>query len=348
MPPAPNGVTPPDPAPDGRWPIRLRAGLALAAVPLLIGGVTAAYATHSAQRGPGARVGALPHTGPTPSGSSRAPVAPTGSVSGAAESAPARSPSACPSNGWDCATWQRFTAASTYLNRLPGQVGIIVRDRSTGLVWRAGQTGHPAWTASTIKLAIATDLLERAHAGTISLSAGDRTEMTAMLRRSDNDATDALWNSYGADAMTGRFRTAYGMTGLVRVAGDQAGWRSYKCRGEDLLALMSYVLDRLDGTDRAFLVGALRTVAANQHWGVWAAGSALAPGNKDGWAAKPDSGGTHWVTHSVGFAGPGQRYVVVVTTSLPPGFPMAYGIHAVSDLVALAFGRPVPAPVTLP
>ena len=73
----------------------------------------------------------------------------------------------------------------------------------------------------------------------------------------------------------------------------------------------------------------------------------LAP-TQDGWALKPDASPDHWVTHTVGFAGPDERYIVAVTYELPASATLADGVHAVSDLVALVFGAPTPAPVTVP
>jgi hypothetical protein len=44
-----------------------------------------------------------------------------------------------------------------------GHLAVAFADRSIGPTWRAGETGHLGWTASTIKLAIATDLLARSR-----------------------------------------------------------------------------------------------------------------------------------------------------------------------------------------
>jgi len=61
---------------------------------------------------------------------------------------------------------------------------------------------HPGWTASTVKLAIAADLLRRDRAQQITLSAADRHDLATMLNFSDNAATDRLWKAYGDDART--------------------------------------------------------------------------------------------------------------------------------------------------
>jgi hypothetical protein len=258
------------------------------------------------------------------------------------------SPSTC-QDGWDCAQQARFEAGAAYAGNRPGRMGLVMRDRETGAVWRSGATGDPMWSGSTIKVAIAMTLLERQRAGRIRLTAADRQAMSDMLRASSNDATDTLWKRYDGPRMLAGFRAGYGMDALSVVPGMDPYWRHLRCTADDLDHLMTYVLgEHLHADDRAYLVGALRGVADNQRWGVWAAGPQLRPGNKDGWAVKPDPGGEHWVTHTVGFAGPAERYVVVVMYSLPPGGTLDEGVHAVSDVVATLFGARTPAKVSPP
>jgi hypothetical protein len=264
-----------------------------------------------------------------------------------APSPPSPAPSAC-GDGWDCAQQARFEATAAYARKRPGRLGVVMRDRRTGAVWRSGATADPMWTGSTIKVAIAAGLLERHRAGAIQLTAADRQTMSTMLRSSSNEATDTLWNRYDGPGMLERFRTGYGMKSLSVVSGLTTYWRHLRCTADDLDRLMTYVLGDLHPDDRAYLVSTLRSVADNQHWGVWAAGPRLQPGNKDGWALKPDPGGEHWVTHTVGFAGPGERYVVVVMYSQPPGGSLSAGVQAVSDAAALLFGGRTPAKLSLP
>ncbi|MEV0127438.1 hypothetical protein AB0H83_03085 [Dactylosporangium sp. NPDC050688] len=224
----------------------------------------------------------------------------------------------------------------------------MVKDRRTGAVWKAGNTTATTWTASTIKLAIAADLLERHRQQAITLDGTDRANLDKALINSDNDAATALWNRYDGPGMLGRFKSRFGMTSLSVVAGYDAFWRHLRCSTEDLQALMAYVLDKLDPADRAYLVKTLRGVAGNQRWGVWAAGSGLTPGNKDGWAQKPVNGRTVWVTHTVGFAGAGERYIVAAMYEQGASGTLGKGAHAVSDAVATYFGAPVPAKITTP
>lgn len=289
---------------------------------------------------PSATPTAPPSSDPTPS----PPSIPTPPV--------APSP-ACVATTWSCEQQQRFAAAAASARRTVGAHGFLAvsfTDRTTGATWRTGDTAHPGWTASTIKLAIATDLLARERAGTITLSAADRHDLATMLNFSDEAASDRLWKAYGGDAMITRFRSQLGMTGLAFVPGFTATtyWGFVKCTTDDLAALVHHVLTDTDPADRAYLVAAMRGVAPNQQWGVWAAGPAQQPGNKDGWSFESDTYGRHWVTDTVGFAGPQERYAVAVMYQVGPSGSLAGGVHAVSDVVALLFGRSTPARITVP
>ncbi len=282
-------------------------------------------------------------------GAGRAPTVPPPAASPPAPSATApAAPSCQPVAGFGCEWSARFAAAAKRIDerpRVPGFVAVSITDRVTGATWTAGDVDRPGWTASTIKLAIATDLRERG-----GLTDADRTDMDAMLHSSDNAATDRLWKRHGGDAMLDRFRDRFGMRSVAFQPGftDTTYWGFVKCSTADLAAIGRYVLERTSPEDRAYLVGALRGVADNQHWGVWAAGPDLRPGTKNGWSQERDDWGEHWVAATVGFAGPDERYVVAATDQMPSPGSLDGGVHTVSDVVALLFGQPVPAPVTVP
>jgi hypothetical protein len=119
-----------------------------------------------------------------------------------------------PTAGADFA--ERIAAADEYLATRPGTVGYVVRDRTTGAAHRNEAAGALIWTASTIKLAMVVDLLTRATAGQITMTAEDRQLMVDMLRSSDSDAADTLWKKFGGtDHMAfNRNFPSYGLTGL--------------------------------------------------------------------------------------------------------------------------------------
>lgn len=262
-----------------------------------------------------------------------------------AETAPASatSPGAAPPSGSATPTASASSAKggpapsealTRYIAGAPGTLGLVVRDTVTGSTWQAGDPAHAAWTASTIKLAIATSLLE----SDVTLTAGDRDNMRKMLVNSDNDATDALWDKFDGVSMIPQFKQRYGMATLAVVSGYRPYWRHLQCSATDLATVMAYALAKLPAADRTQLVGWLKAAAVVQQWGVWAAGSDA--GHKPGWAFKPEGNPDHWVVHSVGFTGTRERYIVAVTYDQPPGRSAKQGAQTVSDVVSLAFGRP--------
>jgi hypothetical protein len=240
---------------------------------------------------------------------------------GASPAADARQSSAedcpLPGSGFDCDVQRRLVTVSGYVAGRPGTVGIVLRDRQTGAVWRNEHAGTSVWTASTIKLAMVVDLLLRDRSRAIRLSAEDRGLLHAMLHSSDDKAADTLWSRYGgADHQTfNRAFPSYGMTSLRPQRGYTSVypyWGFQKCTPDDLDRLMSYVLGSLPGELRDYVLGEMRGVAPNQQWGVWGAGAPAKPGNKNGWSEE-DSG---WVMNSIGFAGPDARYTLAIMNDL--------------------------------
>lgn len=245
-----------------------------------------------------------------------------------------------PDSGFDCDFQRRFAAAQEYVATRPGTVGIVVRDRQSGAVWRNGHAGDLVWTASTIKLAMAVDLFTRERSGAITLSDEDRSLITSMLHNSDNDAADTLWYRYaGANhlAYNDAF-AAYGMTSVQPQQGFSdfyPYWGFQKCTSDDLDRLMSHVLTTLPKAEREYLVGQLRGVDANQQWGVWGAGPAARPGNKNGWS--DEQGG--WVMNTVGFVGPAERYTLVAMNNLGGHGGYDEGRATVTEVARLIFAE---------
>jgi len=216
-----------------------------------------------------------------------------------------------PASGFDCDFQRRFVAVQAYVRQRPGVVGVVVRDRRTGAVWRNDGSGRLVWTASTVKLAMTVDLLLRDRAGAIALTTEDRVLIRAMLHSSDDGAADTLWSRYGRDGYATRFPD-YGLTSITFVAGYPRYWGFMKCTADDLDRLVGYVLGKLPTDLRDYVAGEMRAVAANQQWGVWGAGPAARPGTKNGWSEED----TGWVMNTVGFAGPDGRYTLAVMNDL--------------------------------
>lgn len=245
--------------------------------------------------------------------------------------------------GFDADLSNRITAVDSYIAGRPGVTGYVVRDRVTGGMYRNANADTTFWTASTIKLAIAEDLLNRARVGAIQLGPDDRALMESMLATSNDDAADALWNKYsGIDRMA--FENAFhanGMTGLTPYPPTTSveqmklfpDWGFQKCAPADLDRLMDNVLNHMHPDDKAYLLDRMRKVDTNQHWGVWGAGAAMTPGLKNGWS--DEQGG--WVVNSVGFAGPGERYTLAIMTDQGPNGSYTDGEETTTKAAQMLF-----------
>jgi hypothetical protein len=282
-------------------------------------------------------VGASTGSGPPPGSSP--PTSPT----------PTAAPTPACAGGWGCDQMERFEAARAYLDRQPGRLGILVRDRVTGRTWSAGDADGRYWAGSTPKLAMAIALRADARAGRVTLDATANRRIAAMLSVSDNRAADALWDGFGSSATWLERLHRVGLTSAGYVAGFPSRWGFVRCSPADLATLMTYGLEKAHPGDRSYIVDAMRTVGRVQRWGVWGAGADLRPGVKNGWSIEKENGRDIWITATVGFVGPGERFVVAAMYHQPPrGGSIERGVHVLTDLVATVFGAPVPAPAVIP
>ncbi|WP_158847793.1 serine hydrolase [Saccharothrix deserti] len=204
----------------------------------------------------------------------------------------------------------RILRANAYAESRPGFAGIVVRDRKTGAVWRNTDSDTLVWACSTPKLAMVVDLLLRNDAGAITLTAEDRDLMHRMLNSSDDNAAHALWTRYGGEQEFAARFPSYGMTDMRFTDEHPHHWGWILTTADDLDRLMNYVLTKLPAAHRDYIVNEMRSVDVNQQWGVWGAGSAARPGNKNGWSDDNDDGS--WLMNSVGFVGPDERYTLAV------------------------------------
>ncbi len=261
--------------------------------------------------------------------------------------APTSAPSAppCPSRParFSCPMRLRIAEVESYLRDRPGVTGIVLRDRDTGAVWRNRYAGTQIYMASTSKLAMAITLLLQNQAGVIHLSSADRAVMYQMLHVSSDNAADDLWFKYGSSFYTSFF-PKIGLASAQYL--PQAGvtgpyWGEMTCTAEDESRLINYLLDQLPAPLKNYLVYQLRHVAQVQHFGVWGAGRANEPGNKDGWSVEKPG----WIIDSVGFAGPAEEYTLAMMNSLDGQGDYAEGTQTLTQVAALLFrGHHVPAP----
>ena len=265
-------------------------------------------------------------------------------VASQAAGPPAAAPP-CPATParFSCAMRARIAAVRGYLRHRPGVVGVVLRDRSTGAVWENSRAHAQIYMASTSKLAMAVTLLMQDQAGVIHLSSQDWPVMHDMLHVSSDTAADTLWFKFGAPFYTSYFpRIGLASAHYVSAPGiTPPYWGEMLCSAADLSQVIGYVLDDMPAPLRHYLVTTLSHVATDQHFGVWGAGSASHPGNKDGWSVEQPG----WIINSAGFAGPRQRYTLAMMNSLNGHGGYRAGTETLTQVAAILFrGHRVQAP----
>jgi hypothetical protein len=263
----------------------------------------------------------------------------SGHTSAPASPTPSPTPTVCARNapGFPCGMRNRIKEIRHYMRRLPGSIGIVITDRSNGATWHNANADVAYPAASTMKLAMMTDILLRQDAGSISLTSADREAMFQALYTSNDDDANYLWDKYEDGSFLNRIQK-FGMTD-ARFTSSVPNWGFMYCTPEDLDNLINYVLKDAPANVRDYLVYRLQHVAAlDQQWGVWGAGPENHPGNKDGW----EQDGNLWITNTVGFAGPGQDYTMAIMYNLE-GFGgvgdagFKYGSNKLTQIASILF-----------
>ncbi|MEU9012714.1 serine hydrolase [Streptomyces sp. NPDC048479] len=219
-------------------------------------------------------------------------------------------------------------AQVTCTSRLPGLAGRLSKDIADALHGRQGASAlalydRPTATsctykadatfdsASVVKVTVLGALLRLAMEEHRSLTPHEVDLTTAMITKSDNDATSALWRQIGPKGIQ-HFLTLAGMRDTV--AGPKGYWGRTQITASDelkLLRLLTSDNSVLDRNTRAYALGLMNRVVPDQRWGV----SAGAPGSatvhlKNGWLPRATKG---WRVHSIGaFTGGGHEYGIVV------------------------------------
>ncbi|MGI8445871.1 MAG: hypothetical protein ACR2MP_01535 [Streptosporangiaceae bacterium] len=228
--------------------------------------------------------------------------------------------------GFSCVIRDRIHDVQRYLRHTPGSIGIVLHDRATGATWHNANANandeYPA--ASTMKLAVMTDLLLRNQRGAtdpVHLTRKDWADMYQALYTSDDPDANALWDEFEDTSFLQRIQ-GFGMTSaeFTPPPGMAPNWGYMYCTPEDLDHLMNYILHKAPASVRDYLVNRLQHVSAtDQQWGVWGAGPENHPGNKDGW--EQDGTSPHfgpWITNTIGFASSRQQYTWPSCTASGP------------------------------
>ncbi|MFG2403953.1 serine hydrolase [Streptomyces brevispora] len=136
---------------------------------------------------------------------------------------------------------------------------------------------------------------------------------TAMITKSDNNATTSLWKQLGATKVKA-FLTAAGMTHTTPGSGGYWGLTQITAQDEQrLLTLLTAKNSVLSDSARSYELGLMRKVVSSQRWGTPAGAPVTATVQlKNGWLQRATHG---WRVHSIGaFTGNGHDYVLTVLT----------------------------------
>ncbi|WP_432121304.1 serine hydrolase [Streptomyces sp. S1] len=215
-----------------------------------------------------------------------------------------------------------------------GTVAIGLRDRTTNTTCTLRATTSYD-SASVVKVTVLAALLWDAKKTNRYLTSRESTLATAMITKSDNAATTALWNQLGVAKVKG-FLTAAGMTRTVPGSGGYWGLTQINVTDEQrLLSLVSAKNSVLSDNARAYILKLMKNVVSSQKWGTPAgAPSAVSVHVKNGWLQRATRG---WRVHSIGtFQGGGHDYTVSVLTD--GNSTMNYGVTTI-QAVAKAIHR---------
>ncbi|MEW1545765.1 serine hydrolase [Streptomyces tsukubensis] len=168
-------------------------------------------------------------------------------------------------------------------------------------------------SASIVKSTVLAALLHDADRAKRSLTSREKSLATAMITKSDNNSTTALWKQLGTTKVQ-RFLTAAGMTQTV--PGKSGYWGLTQITARDQQILLGRLTEKnglLTDASRAYALKLMRAVVSSQRWGTPAgAPSTAAVQVKNGWLPRATLG---WRVHSIGaFTGRGHNYSMVVLT----------------------------------
>ncbi|MFJ1645767.1 serine hydrolase [Streptomyces sp. NPDC088258] len=189
---------------------------------------------------------------------------------------------------------------------------LSLHDRTTGTrcTLRATQRYD---SASVVKVTVLGTLLWDAQKTKRALTAREKRLVTAMITKSDNDSTTALWKQLGLTKVKG-FLKAAKMTRTV--PGADGYWGLTQITADDEKRLLDLVTAKnavLTDASRAYMLDRMNKVVAAQRWGVPAGAPASAKVHlKNGWLQRSTHG---WRVHSIGaFTGKGHDYTLSVLT----------------------------------
>ncbi|MFG6191303.1 serine hydrolase [Nonomuraea sp. JJY05] len=227
-----------------------------------------------------------------------------------------------------------------YLDALPGQLSVSVRELSTGLSYTYNHRLRTA-TASIVKVDLVVALLLKAQRRHRGLTGSERRSAARAIKVSDNAAASTLWSAIGGAP---GLAAAHRRLGLRDTApGPGGAWGATTTSAADqvrLLTALTSPKSPLSAENRRYVLGLMSDVTPEQSWGVSAAGRrhvAL----KNGWLPRPRDGG-RWTVNSIGRVRDRHGHTYLIAVISHRHRTMGAGVKAVehvAELVAEALSK---------
>jgi hypothetical protein len=243
--------------------------------------------------------------------------------------APASAATASPGSGSAAASAADFRASVQAKGKARVTAAVLDLD-GAGRTPAVYGDDSPYDTASIVKVDILATARIQAQDSGHPLTARERTQAEAMIKRSDNAAANALWRKIGRAPGLEAANKRLGLTSTK--GGPGAKWGLTRTTASDQIRLLRAVFDSgptakagakpaLTDASRTYLRTLMSRIAADQSWGVSAAtdsGWAL----KNGWLQRNTT--ELWDVNSVGrITSGGHHYLVAVLSdgnkSMPEG-----------------------------
>ncbi|MFJ6566049.1 serine hydrolase [Streptomyces sp. NPDC091292] len=214
---------------------------------------------------------------------------------------------------------------TTALKNRKGTVAVGLYDRATKTTCSLRSTSAYD-SASVVKATVLATLLwdNKKHNRYLTQREIDLT--TAMITKSDNNATTTLWRQLGVTKVK-NFLAAAKMTKTVPGSGGYWGLTQINVQDEQkLLALFTAKNTVLSDNSRAYILKLMNKVVSSQRWGTPAgAPTSVKVHVKNGWLSRSTHG---WRVHSIGaFQGGGHDYYMSVLTH--GNSSMNYGVATI-------------------
>jgi hypothetical protein len=232
----------------------------------------------------------------------------------------------------------RVAEAARYAAGRAGTAGFALIDTLSGKIHGNDAGGVSQRTASIIKVIIGARLFARAQEQKRGLTAAEQSDLSAMIRASDNDAASRLWGALGGPAVITWARKVYGIRSLAAPP-DPASWGMSTISAHDMAVVLNAVVHArgVTAAHRDALLREMRQVIPSQRWGIAVAVHHSTPAVKNGWY--PDTDAPVWRVHCTGVVDDGRnpnRWVIVVTTRYPANLGQPYGQETCSGIAARA------------